>query len=64
MSTITCLAYHVAHFKESRATLACLNRTSGRFYMEQLNSVDSGHFIQLDISCKTHTDFDFTQIVS
>ncbi len=27
--------------KESRATLACLYRTSGRFYMLQLISVDS-----------------------
>ncbi len=36
--------------KDSRATLACLYRTLGRFYMLQLNSVDSGHFIQLELS--------------
>ncbi len=36
--------------KESRATLACLYRTSGRFYMLQLNSVDSGHFTKLELS--------------
>ncbi len=32
--------------KESRATLACLYRTSGRFYMLQLISADSRHFTQ------------------
>ena len=39
--------------KEPRATLACLYRGSGRFDMLQLhelNSVDSGHFTQLELS--------------
>ncbi len=38
--------------KESRATLACLYRTSGRIYMLQPNFVDSEHFTQLEVSCK------------
>ncbi len=32
--------------KESRTTLACLYRTSGRFYMLQLISVDTRYFTQ------------------
>ena len=36
--------------KESRATLACLYRTSGRFYMLQLISVDSRHFTRPELS--------------
>ena len=36
--------------QEARETLACLYRNPGRFYMLQLNSVDSGHFTQLELS--------------
>ena len=36
--------------KESRETLACLYRTSGRFYMLQLTSVDSRHFTEPELS--------------
>ncbi len=32
--------------KESRATMACIYRTSGQFYMLQLISVDSKPFTQ------------------
>ncbi len=39
-------------FKESRATLACLYRTSGRFYMLQLTSVDSRHFTEPELSLR------------
>ncbi len=35
--------------KESRSTLACLYRTSGRVYMLQFISVDSSHFTPLII---------------
>ncbi len=35
---------------ESRATLACLYRTSGRFYMLKLTSVNSRHFTEPELS--------------
>ncbi len=38
--------------QESRATLACLYRTSGRFYMLQLISVDSVDFTQPELSLR------------
>ncbi len=36
---------HVIHFHGTRATLACLYRTSGRFHRLQLKSVDYGLFM-------------------
>ncbi len=41
---------HLMGYKESRVTLACLFKTSGRFYKLQMNSVDSQHFTQVDLS--------------
>ncbi len=38
--------------KESRATLACLYTTSGRFYMLQLISVDSRFFTHPELSLR------------
>ena len=42
----------IAWVKESRATLAGLYRTSGRFSMLQLISVDSRHFAQPELSLR------------
>ena len=38
--------------KESRGTLACLYRTSTRFYMLQLISVDSRYFTRPELSLR------------
>ena len=38
--------------QESRATLACLYRTSGRILMLQLITVDSRHFTQSELSLR------------
>ena len=46
LSNIQVFEFH----KESRATLACLYRTSGRFFMLQFISVDSRHFTQSELS--------------
>ncbi len=48
-------AYHgsymmLLYLLESRATLTCLYRTSGRFYMLQLTFVASRHFTQPELS--------------
>ena len=40
------LCLHQLMFQECRATLACLCRTSGWFYLLQLISADSWHFAQ------------------
>ncbi len=44
MNFQVCQAFKTAQRKESRATLACLYRTSGRFFMLQLIIVDSSQF--------------------
>ncbi len=47
-----CIVGRVQLHEESRATLACLYRTSGRFYMLQLISDDSRHFTQAELSLR------------
>ena len=47
---LPCFCGHL--YKGSRVTLACLYRTSGRFYMRQLISADPRHFTQPELSLR------------